>query len=313
MNAIVLAAGLGTRMRPLSERLPKPLLPVAGVPLLARIIGGLGAARRVVVNTHHLPERIAVFTEGLAEKERVLLSHEPEILGSGGALVKARAVLAEDDIFIYHNADELTDFAVARAVSAHRGAGSPLATLVVQDSGPENKVLVSAQGEVLDIAGRRGVAPPAGSRLRAFIGIAVMSRRLFELLPQRERFCSVMEALLKGISAAPGCVCACAADGAYWRNIEDVGRYLDVHREILSEGLLRFPEVPRGPVQVCAGAEVDPGAELSGFVSVCRGARIEAGARLRDCVVLDGAHIGAGAVYAAAVVGDGFACRGDRA
>jgi len=307
VNAIVLAAGLGTRMRPLSGHVPKPLLPVAGRPLLGRIIGSLAGAgcARVVVNTHHLAGRVESFLRGIPEAGLVAVSHEPAILGSGGALVRARKTLAAEEFFLYHNADELTDLDVRRAVDAHLAAGSPLATLALHDAALASRVLVSKGDEVLGFASGRSASRPAGSRLLAFIGVAVISREIFGLLPKEERFCSVMDALLRGMIERPGCVRAFVPGDIFWRNIEDIGGYLNVHREVLVDGALAG--VPAGPVQVCAGAEVDPGAELAGFVSVCRGARIEAGAKLTDCVVLGGARVGAGAAHRSAVVGDGFA------
>ncbi|MFH1724914.1 MAG: NDP-sugar synthase [Elusimicrobiota bacterium] len=314
MRAIVLAAGLATRMRPLTDRIPKALIPVLGRPLLGAILDNLAAAGAdpIVVNTHHLAGRIEEFAARLPGRERVVLSHEPLILGSGGALVKARSVLAEEDLFVYHNADELTDLDLRSVIAAHeenraRGARSaPVATLALADHGPENKVMVSREGEVLDIAGGLGVAPPSGGRTLAFTGIAVLSREIFDYLPAEERFASVMDALRKAMAARPGCVRAFAPGGFYWSNLEDVSGYLDAHRDILVKRLMRRGDLPEGPFHIGLGAEVSSKAELSGFVSVGSGCTVEAGAALEDSVLLEGAVVRAGESRSGAVVGDGF-------
>ncbi|MDJ0989934.1 MAG: sugar phosphate nucleotidyltransferase, partial [Desulfobacterales bacterium] len=88
MKALVLAAGLGTRLRPFSERTPKPLFTLDGRPLLERIINQLIAAgvRTIAINTHHLAEQIAAYLAAESFAARIILRHEPEILGTGGAI-----------------------------------------------------------------------------------------------------------------------------------------------------------------------------------------------------------------------------------
>ena len=106
-RAMVLAAGRGLRMRPLTERLPKPLLPVAGRTLLDRALDGLAAAGVVaaVVNTHHLADQIMRHVAERAHP-RVILSHEPELLETGGGVVKALAELAPGPFYVI-NSDSL--------------------------------------------------------------------------------------------------------------------------------------------------------------------------------------------------------------
>lgn len=106
-RAMVLAAGLGLRMRPLTERLPKPLLPVAGRTLLDRALDRLAAAgvEAAVVNTHHLADQIARHLAARAHP-RVILSHEPELLETGGGVAKALAELAPGPFYVI-NSDTL--------------------------------------------------------------------------------------------------------------------------------------------------------------------------------------------------------------
>ncbi len=309
MRAIVLSAGFATRMRPLSDHIPKPLLPILGKPLLERILDNLSpiVAKPVVVNTHHLAGKIADFVSALPDPGAVRLSHEPEILGSGGALVLARETLTTDGDFIYHNGDELTDIDIQEVVHRH-GAVSPLATLALTDHGPENRVLVSENGEVLDIVESLGIEPPPGSRTLAFTGIAAISNRVFDHLPP-EGPSSVMKALLKGMREDPGCVRAYVPEGIYWSNVEDIGRYLEVHKDILIDGKLRINGSAKEGIHICEGADISPRARLSGFVSVGPGAVVMDDAVLEDCVVFGGAVVPVGKAYSRTVISPDFIAR----
>lgn len=133
MKAMVFAAGLGTRLRPLTDTMPKALVPVAGVPLLERVIRKLQAAgiSDFVVNAHHFADRIVDF---LREKEnfgaRIQVSLEmPEPLETGGGIRFAAPLLRDEGPFLVHNADILSDLDIRALVAAHRP--DAIATLAV--------------------------------------------------------------------------------------------------------------------------------------------------------------------------------------
>lgn len=134
MKAMIFAAGLGTRLRPLTDNRPKALVEVGGVPMLERIILNLRAAGfdRIVVNVHHFASMIEVFLE---EHDNfgvdIAVSDErSELLDTGGALVKARGMLGGDGPVLVHNADILTDLDYRGMMSAHAASGAD-ATLLV--------------------------------------------------------------------------------------------------------------------------------------------------------------------------------------
>lgn len=133
MKAMILAAGLGTRLRPLTDRLPKPLVPIAGRPLIAYPLlqlRALGVAE-VVINLHHLaPLMRQALGDGAAFGLRIVYSEEPDLLETGGAVYRARAWL--DDTFLILNADSIHDVPLAEVVRFHRQNRS-LATLVLRD------------------------------------------------------------------------------------------------------------------------------------------------------------------------------------
>lgn len=121
MRAILLAGGLGTRLRPLTLTVPKCLVPIHGKPLLDYWFEHLFAAgfERALVNTHWLPEAVRAHVAQSPFRDRVDLVHEPELLGTGGTVLANRDWLGEGPYLLAH-ADNLTDFDVAAFVTAHR-------------------------------------------------------------------------------------------------------------------------------------------------------------------------------------------------
>jgi mannose-1-phosphate guanylyltransferase len=130
MRAFLLAAGLGTRLRPITDTIPKCLVPIAGRPLLDIWLDTLAAAgvTEVLINIHHLPDLVRSHLAGRAGAPAVHLVEEPVLLGSAGTLRNNRDFVAGEEMFLAINADNLTDFDLEVLVSAHRAGGS-IATL----------------------------------------------------------------------------------------------------------------------------------------------------------------------------------------
>lgn len=131
MKAMIFAAGLGTRLRPITDTIPKALVPVAGVPMLERVIDKIRAAGigEIVINAHHFSDKIAAFLDSRDFGVRIDLSVEKEEpLETGGGIKKARKYL-EGDSFLVHNADILSDADLGWLIS--RSRPESLATLLV--------------------------------------------------------------------------------------------------------------------------------------------------------------------------------------
>ena len=126
MKAVLLAAGLGSRLRPLTDTVPKCMLEVGGRPLLGIWLDELerAGADEVLVNLHHLPGVVREYVDGRGGPPTVRLFAEPQLLGSAGTLAANRDWLAAEDFFLACNADNLTDFSVASLVDAHRSGGA---------------------------------------------------------------------------------------------------------------------------------------------------------------------------------------------
>ncbi|HEV7648326.1 MAG TPA: nucleotidyltransferase family protein [Actinophytocola sp.] len=130
MKAFLLAAGLGTRLRPLTDRTPKCMLPIGGTPMLDIWLDALAAAGadEVLVNLHHLPDVVRAHVAARSGAPKVRLAEEPTLLGSAGTLLANRDFVAGEEMFLVAYADNLTDFDLRELVDAHRG-GNAIATL----------------------------------------------------------------------------------------------------------------------------------------------------------------------------------------
>jgi len=150
MKALILAAGVGSRLKPLTDATPKALLPVGGVPMLERAAVRLKAAgvKSFVVNAHHHVQTVADFCAGLSRRlgVPVSVSHEDDlILDTGGAIKKASALLKGREPFFVHNADVLTDLDLKAMLAAHKESGA-LATLSVRERESGRAYLFDAKG-----------------------------------------------------------------------------------------------------------------------------------------------------------------------
>jgi mannose-1-phosphate guanylyltransferase len=319
---MVLCAGLGTRLRPLTERQPKPAVPVCGLPLVQyafALLAGAGA-RCVVVNAHHLPQKMAAAAAAAARALDLPLavSLEPVIAGTGGALRQARALLGGAGAVVVVNGDILFDVDLAAAVSAHCASGA-LATMVLMPMPPGGRyatVETDAGGAVRRIAGRFG---PGGDGLTPwhFTGVHVLAPALLDRVPAEPFELDVNRQLYPALMEE-GRVRAHMVRG-YWNDLGTPERYLAANEDVLAGRvpLGRFhganpladldvfghPGVWTGP-----GAHVDPGAVLHAPVLVGPRARIDAGATVGPFAVVGrGARIGSGARVAHAVIWDGAA------
>lgn len=195
MDALILAAGLGTRLGPIGRETPKALLEVGGRTMLERVAERLVAAGvdRIVVNVHHHAQRIAAFVAEHDLGAEVCLSVEAERpLETGGGLRHAAPLLRRDAPILVHNVDVWTDASLHEAVAAHRQSGA-LATLLVNDRPTARHLLFDGTGllgrsDARDGFERRVRAPEGAVRPRAFAGIHVLDPTLLDRITERGAF-----------------------------------------------------------------------------------------------------------------------------
>lgn len=300
--AFVLAAGLGTRLAPLTDILPKPLIPVFHKPLVtfaldALLAAGVGA---LSLNTHHLPSAFpSVLGESPSYRGRpVSIFHEPLLLDTGGGISNARAALGGGS-FLVHNGDILADLPLADLIALHSSSGN-LATLLLRPEGSGGKANVRFEpgsGRVLDLRG--GIDPDGGVAV-IYTGIAMISHGIFEWIPGQGPF-SVVDALLGAMKAGHRVGGLLAHDGL-WMDLGTPAAYLEAHRLLADPS--RRPAYLEGewPVPIHPEATVFPGATFEGMVAVGPGAVIGKNALVRDSVIWPGAILGAEAVIEGCIV-----------
>lgn len=190
MDAMLLAAGLGTRLRPLTDDIPKALVPVAGIPMLDRIAHRLieAGADRLVINLHHLGDRIREHVERRAGwGVDVVFSPEPDRpLETGGGLLNAAPLIRRDSPFFMHNTDILTDLPLEEMYEHHVSAGAD-ATLAVMQRETSRRLLFDDRGLFGRMDAGRDLRiearPPIGEvRDLAFAGVHVISPDLLDRL-----------------------------------------------------------------------------------------------------------------------------------
>ncbi|MBI3549180.1 MAG: nucleotidyltransferase family protein [Elusimicrobia bacterium] len=223
MKAMILAAGVGSRLRPITDTRPKALVKVGGVPMLEIVLRRLMAAGvdGVIVNVHHFPEQIEAFLKERGNFGiRVELSREPELLDTGGGLKKASWFFDDGKPFFLHNVDAYTELDLAKMYAAHL-AGGALATLAVAKRESGRYLLFDKDGRLRGRESAKGVEW-AGAQVEApeklaFNIVHVISPALFPKLTETGFF-SIIDAYLR-LAAQGERIQSFRADPYYWRDI----------------------------------------------------------------------------------------------
>jgi mannose-1-phosphate guanylyltransferase len=270
---MLLAAGPGTRLRPLTDVCAKPLVPVGDRPALAHVLDRLRAAgaSRIVVNAHHRADDVHEFAR--SRGAGIAVSEEKELLGTAGGVARAAPLLGSGDVVVW-NADVMADVDLRALVASH-GAEAPEATLVVQRRGPgEGPVGVGARGRVVRLRAER-----FGDELHGgeFLGISVLGAALRGRLP--ERGCLVGDAWLPALRA--GATLRAFGHDAAWHDIGTLPSYLAANLAWLdARGLAHWSG---------DGARIDAGVSLDRAI-LGEGAWAGGTGRFTRCVVWPGAR-----------------------
>ncbi len=285
--ALVLAAGLGTRLRPLTFNRAKAAVPVAGTPLICRQLRGLaaGGVRDVVVNLHHRPETVAgVVGDGAALGCRVRYSWERTVLGSAGGPRRALPLL--DDRFFIVNADTLCAVDFGALLDRHRASGAAVTLAVTAHPAPHRygSVLAGAGGRITGFAPAGAAAGPHAPW--HFVGVQMAEAAVFGALPD-----GVPAATVGGLYdtlLADGRPLAVHEVGGPFHDIGTPADYVATVRAVAAaEG--RSP-VPRG-----VGSVVHPTARVEGSI-LWDDVVVGAGCVVTGCVLADGVRLPDGAV-----------------
>ena len=344
MRAMILAAGLGTRLRPLTYVLPKPVAPVLNRPIVVWIAELLArhGFEDVVTNLSYLPEQIReVLGDGSDFGLRITYSEEQEPLGTAGGVGKVRDFLSETDSFLIISGDALTEIDLGAMRSAHeanveRGAILTIATKRVEDTTQFGVVITGEDGRVQGFQEKPDPAEALSDL--ANCGIYMFTREIFDRFPPPD-----FKSPAGDDDQPPGFV-DWAMDifpalldddvpfysheiDAYWNDIGSVGEFVQGNLDALSGTVGIEPQVKevssgifagdgsdldgvkvKAPILIGRDCEVGTGTDVHGPAVIGDRCHLGAGAMLRDCVVLPGAEVPAGAL----VVGGLYGVAADR-
>lgn len=301
MKAMILAAGYGTRLRPVTYTIPKPIVPLCGRPLMGWAIEALlaGGIRDFVVNLHHLPEAIERYLrDAYRAQARFEFSYEEEILGTGGGVRRVQSLLDAEDEFFLVNGDtiQFPPYDALRALRQRREAFAAL-TLRHPPQGDRftpvwfEKDLVTGFGQ--------GTGEPL-----MFSGIHLISRRIFDYLPDKE-FSGIVDEVYQPLIESGRELVTGVVDDGLWFDIGTPLRYMTASRTLLSltaDGTL----APARSTQVAGDSLVHETATVRGAIArSIVGARSNVEGTLRDSVVWDDCRIAPGVVLDHCIVAHG--------
>lgn len=295
MKAMVLAAGLGTRLRPYSLRRPKPLFPVLDTPLLTHTLNQLrrNGATGIVVNAHYLREQIKDMLQGQGD---VHIQMEDIKLGTGGGLRLAQRDFCEGS-FLAVNGDIVHDLDLAAVYRTHCTSGAEV-TMVLHDCPRFNNVRVDAGERITGFSGAEG----EGERLLAFTGVQVINQDVLSLIPGGV-FYNIIDCYAELLKRG-GIIRALVVSDHFWTDMGTPADYLKLHEDILQKGRMPgiFAASGGRPFYRGKDAVIGAGVLLQDWVAIGHGANIGAGASLTRVVVWDGAKVAPDSVIADSII-----------
>jgi NDP-sugar pyrophosphorylase family protein len=276
------AAGLGERLRPITNHIPKPLIPVLGRPLIEIILERLTAvcSGKIGINLHYKPEMLRDWAGKSQYAGRIRFFPEDPILGTGGALKNAEAFLSSGP-FIVHNSDILLDIDFTRLIETHLSSGN-IATLVTHKHPTLSNVVLDSNGYVLDVENPGDSRPdPNTVAIKvAYTGIALYSPKILTFLPP-----GVSHATVAWVDAAKAGHKVQALDftGCSWNDIGNPASYVAGVLDTLRES---GETVYLSPHAACGKIGMD------GYVVLESGSEVQDRTHLRNCILMPGARVG---------------------
>ncbi len=235
MKAMILAAGFGTRLRPLTHKVPKPMVPIMNRPILEHTIHLLRShgIKDITVNLHHLPEIIQQhFGDGKDFGVQLHWSHEPEILGTAGGIKKAQPFL-DGESFLVINSDVVVDIDLSKVLAFHKAQGSALTLVVREGDSPEqcDPIEVDADDRIVHMVGASSMNMPDDTTRVLFTGIQVMEPEIFNRIPEN-KFYGTTTDVFPGM-LEDGLPMFAYWHQGYWKDVGTIQSYLDVHKDLL--------------------------------------------------------------------------------
>jgi mannose-1-phosphate guanylyltransferase len=322
VRAMILAGGLSTRLYPLTKLVPKPLVPVAGVPNAAHLLRYLKqyGLDEVVINVHYLADAIvAALGDGSRFGVKLHYSYEPELLGSAGGVKKVESFFG-DEPFVVIGCDEVTDMRLDRVIAFHRerAAVATIGLVECEEVDQYGVVVLDERGKIVGFQEK----PAKGTERSklANTGVYVFSPAIFEHIPAGE-FYDFGNQVFPSLQAAAEPFYGFDALGAYWADIGTPREYRRASYDVV-RGVLRMPQTMpngidptasvagdariEGPVRIGASVRVGSGASIVGPSILDDGVQVDPGARLERTICWENSSIGAGAELRDTIVGNNY-------
>ncbi len=294
INSFILSAGLGERLRPITNHIPKPLLPILGKPALQYVIERASAigVKKIGINLHYKKELITdwLLSSNLIDLHRITLFYEKRLLGTGGALKNAADFLRISHFLVY-NSDIFSDIDLERLIEYHF-SGNYIATLAIHDNSEYNSILIDEKGFLNGISKTKH---PLTTNLYAFTGIAIYSPDFLKFLP--DGFSSVVTGWLDAISNGAKIACL-QFNGHNWSDIGTPSAYAStIIKELktLGESIYIHPSINN-----------IRDIEIEGNIVIEKDSTIQNGTYLKNCILLPGANIKAKSKYENCIIGNTF-------
>ncbi len=229
-TAFILGAGLGTRLRPLTEGCPKPLLPVGGRPIITYVMDHLARAGvdRFIVNTHHSPGAYGeTFPDGHWQGAPIRFRHEPILLDTAGGLKNIEDLLSGDEAIICYNGDIISNIPLQGLIGAHERS-RPEATLVLRTTGPLLNVDIDKEGTICDM---RRTLGKKGAMSCLFTGIYAVETSILKHI-EAGRIESVVDLFIRRIVDRPASIRGTVIDEGHWHDIGSIEVYRKLNAEL---------------------------------------------------------------------------------
>ena len=313
MRAMILAAGFGSRLKPLTLSLPKPMFPVLNQPLLEHTLNLLSSQgiQDIIVNVHHLPDKIVeYFGDGTDFGVRLKFSKEEEILGTAGGLKKAQSFL-EKETFLVMNSDVLADIDLGKVLSFHKEKKSCLTLVVRQDADPERyePIELADDGRITRFVGASIKNPPATTQRVMFTGIQIMEPEIFSRISSG-KFSGTAEDVFPAM-IKEGLPVYGTLHEKYWIDMGTRETYIQAQANALDGKLslkAKTSKIPEGPlivppVHIGRECEISQDAQVGPYAVLGDGCRIRSGAVVENSILWENVTVGSCATVKNSIIG----------
>ncbi|MHB8138614.1 MAG: nucleotidyltransferase family protein [Smithellaceae bacterium] len=230
-TAFILGAGLGTRLRPLTENMPKPLLPIGGRPIITYAMEHLRSSgvRKFIVNTHHCAEKyIEAFPDGTWEGIPIIFRHEPVLLDTAGGIKNIEDLITQEERILVYNGDIITNLALAPLIDRHFELQTQV-TLALRSHGPLTNVNIDSGGFICDM---RSILHNPGIQSCLFAGIYIVETTFLKQLTAG-KIESIVLPLVKSIRNNPLSAGGIVLDDGFWYDLGTIAEYNKLRHQIL--------------------------------------------------------------------------------